>query len=249
MTDAEPKPASSAARIPLTEIVASKTNPRIRVRVRVRGRVMSDGIMSDGIIRMPTCRATKPAKYVWTPERDEILRANYDSRVRGRVRALAARLSFPGWAIRVRATVLGLTRMSPRARAWTPEEDAVLDKWAGRRSVKWIADRLPGRTLTAVVGRFKRREISRAIEGYTARSLAFAMGVDNRIVNRWVREGLLKPNQRGVMREAHWNFTHGAVRTFVRNNPTAFRLDKVDQVWFMDLAFGDSGFREREVAA
>ncbi len=76
------------------------------------------------------------------------------------------------------------------------------------------------------------------------------MGGDNRIVNRWVREGLLKPTERGAMREAFWRFTHGAVRSFVRQNPTAFRLDKVDQTWFLDLVFGDrrggSGSSARE---
>ena len=196
-------------------------------------------------------RRLKPQKYVRSAEKDDYLRANYDSRVRGRIGEIAQRFAWPSWAVRKRAGDLGLTRMSPQERAWTPAEDAVLDKWSGRRSAKWIADRLPFRTLTAVVGRFKRRGLSRAVDGYSARSLSVAMGVDNRIINRWVSLGLLKPTQQGSMREAHWLFTHAAVRTFIRLNPTAFRLDKVDQTWFLALVFGDMAFfsQRQDVAA
>jgi len=192
----------------------------------------------------------KPAKYVWSPDKDDYLRANYDSRIAGRVKAIADRYSWPRWVIRKRATILGLTRLNPQDRAWSPAEDAILEKWAGRRSTYWISQRLPGRTHTAVVMRFKRREISRACDGYTARSLALAMGVDNRAITRWVGLGLLKPVDRSP-NESIWRFEHGAVRSFVKRNPTAFRLDKVDQTWFLALVFGDTAFnesRQREAA-
>jgi hypothetical protein len=32
-------------------------------------------------------------------------------------------------------------------------------------------------------------------------------------------------------------FTETELRRFVREHPMAFRLDKVDQLWFMDLVF------------
>lgn len=191
----------------------------------------------------------KPAKYAWTPDKIEYVRANYDSRIKGRVKEIADRFAWPEWVIRKRATELRLTRLNPLEHAWTPAEDAVLDKWAGRRSTYWISQQLPGRTHTAVVMRFKRREISRAFDGYTARSLATAMGVDHRAISRWVSLGLLKPVDRRADASHPWQFTHSAVRTFVKRNPTAFHLDKVDQTWFLALVFGDTAFNEIREAA
>lgn len=201
----------------------------------------------------PECcqkRRRKPVKYAWTLDKLEYLRAHYDSRIRGRVQAIADRFAWPTWVIRKRATELRLTRLNPMERAWTREEDAILDKWAGRRSTYWISQLLSGRTHTAVVMRFKRREISRAFDGYTARSLAVAMGVDHKTISRWVSLGLLKAiDRKPDDGNTPWHFTHYAVRTFVKRNPTAFRLDKVDQTWFLALVFGDGAFNEARAAA
>jgi hypothetical protein len=56
------------------------------------------------------------------------------------------------------------------------------------------------------------------------------------VIERWVREGKLEIRKRGTERERDaWLVTDAQILRFIQNHPLAFRLDKVDQVWFLDL--------------
>jgi len=177
-------------------------------------------------------------KYVWTPGRDAIMRREYDPRVRGRAQEIADKFGWPDWAIKKRAIYLGLTHTEDR-RKWTEEEERFLLLHAGHRHVHWMAKQL-NRTETSVVVKLKRLKISRAMrEGYTLRELELCFGTDHRVIDRWRREGKLRVKKRpyktgGLYREP-WAVTDAAILEFIRDYPLAFRLDKVDQVWFMDL--------------
>lgn len=180
--------------------------------------------------------------YFWTPERDAIMVARYDSNVRGRANEIAQRLGFPAWLVKRRAAHLGLSRLTTESRQpWTPTEEAILSEWAGRRTLEQIRRRFfPHRTLTSLVLKIKRMQLSRRVDpgGYTINELEQAMGHDHRLIHRWVREGRLKAKREGAVHGQSWIFTPEAVLDFIRNNPSAFRLDRVDQVWFLDLVFG-----------
>jgi hypothetical protein len=208
----------------------------------------------------PGCRRRfqlgKTPKYPWTPERDAIVRARYDSRVRGRTGEIAATLGFPSWTVKRRASVLGLSHQwPPTRRDWTAEEVAFLEAHAGVHQVGWMAKRLR-RTLTSVVVKLKHLHISQAVrEGYRLRDLEICFGTNHHAIERWVREGKLQIRRAGTARVGKqgdfWHVTDAEIRRFVRTYPTAFRLDRVDQTWFLDLVFGSHqlGADTREPAA
>lgn len=193
-------------------------------------------------------RGQKRRKFFWTPERDQVLRDRYDSRVRGRAAAIAGSLGFPTWAIKKRAAQVGLTHSRP-GRDWTPAEEAFLLEHAGSRHVNWMSEKL-GRTEASVVLKLKRMRISRRWrEGYTMRELELCFGVDHHVITRWIREEKLIGRRRGTRRTGQggrpgghhtgpadpWVFHDEDLLRYIKEHPMEFRLDKVDQLWFMDL--------------
>lgn len=183
-------------------------------------------------------------RYALTPERERFIRERYDSRVKGRAAEIARALSVPTWRVKRWAGDLALAIPIDKGREWTPAEVAFLEQHVARRSTKWIAKRL-GRTHTAVIVKLKRLEISirAARENYSASLLSQCFGIDIHVVTGWIRRGWIRARRRETERLPvqggdPWEITHDAVRDFVQRHPTAYRLDKVDQVWFLDLVFG-----------
>ena len=187
-----------------------------------------------------------PKIYFWTPEKDAILRERYDSRP-GVPLSIARSFGWPAWAIKRRAAVLGLCRPpTTPPRPWTAAEVAYLEEHAGTRVVASMARRL-GRPISATVLKLRRLGLSRLIrEDYTLRSLAECFGVDHHAVDRWIRLGLLVGDFRhggaapAYDRDAR-RFTDANVLAFVKANPTAFELRRVDQTWFLDLMLDATG--------
>lgn len=178
----------------------------------------------------------KPAKYVWTTERDALLRAKYDGR-RFCGNKLAATLGWPKWVITKRAQELGLCRPVENRRAWTPEETRFLEAHAGTRLAAWIGRQL-GRSTSSVIQKVKHMGLRLGIrEGHTMRDLGLCLGVDHHAIERWLRDGRLRGRRRyenGSPLDA-WVFEDEDIRAFIYQNPTSFDLRRVDQTWFLDL--------------
>lgn len=203
---------------------------------------------------------TRPAarKWHWTPERDTLMRERYDSRIKGRAIEVAKELGFPKYVVTQRAKVLGLsfTRKALGLQDWTPEEEATIIEFTGKRSSLWIARKL-GRSETSMILKQKRMRLSRRVRvGYTLRDLCLCFGVDHHSIARWVAEGKLHVEKRGTARHGGqrgdiWCATEAAILRFILQNPTEFELRKVDQAWFMTLiAAGDgSGLVQRALVA
>lgn len=180
-------------------------------------------------------RGGKAKKYDWTPERDQVLRDRYDPHTRGAIAKLAGMIGWPAWALKKRAAALGLVRPGNR-RNWTPDEVTFLWNHAGTRSSHWIARQLK-RPESSVVMKFKHMQISRRVrDGYTLRELVLCFGVDHHVIQRWLQQGKLPGRRRGTERERDaWAVTESDVLRFLTEHPMEFRLDRVDQFWFMDL--------------
>lgn len=138
----------------------------------------------------------RPAKWIWTPERDGLLRSRYQPRLKGRAAEIAKALSIPRHAVLRRASLLGLAELSKDRKAWTQTEDAFIEANAGTRHVHWLARQLQ-RSTSSVVNRIKRLKISRRWrEGYTLRDLELCFGVDHHVIDRWIRAGKLLGRRR-----------------------------------------------------
>jgi hypothetical protein len=139
--------------------------------------------------------------------------------------------------IKRRARALGLAGERAPWQDWTPAEVQFLEAHAGTRHVNWISKQL-GRTLTSVVLKLKRMHLSRRVrEGYSLRDLEMALGIDHRRLADLVEQGKLRAARRGSYPRDRWTFTERDVLAFLRGHPTAYRLARVDQLWFLDLVF------------
>lgn len=199
--------------------------------------------------------------YHWTPEKDQALREllspekrRAHRRALGRLKDLiGARLGFPGWEVQRRASLLGLVDPRPDWKPWTDEEDQRIIAWASRgRTPHWISQQC-GRTLASITLRLKRLKFSirAGREYYTSRDLAECFGVDSHAVTRWINNGLLQAKRRrpGDSVNNQWIITHTDVLRFVHQHRTAFKLNRVDQVWFLDLVLDHRLDQRKEIAA
>jgi|GEM_PF-1001592 len=187
-------------------------------------------------------------KYFWTEEQDEFMRQHYNGKVAGRAAWIAKEFDdwYPVWQIKKRAGVLGLTVAADR-RNWTEVEEKFLRDYLCSASAQYIAKKLK-RSLAAVMLKAKREKIRRVAirEGYTLHLLEQCFGMDHRVIQRWMKEKKLKGKRRGENGDrSTWHFTERDVLEFVIAYPLEFRLDKVNQAWFMDLLTGGRENAER----
>lgn len=188
----------------------------------------------------PIMRRPKPAKYKIDARVKSLLKERYDSKVRGRTAEIAAELGWPVWAVKRTAVKLGLTRpWSKDRRAWTADEEEFLRTWQGLRGPKWIGKRL-GRGPTSVILKMKRLGLNRRIrDGYSINNLGELMGVDSHTVDRWVKRGFLSVTCQGTRRQHDIRrVSRDVLLAFLKTYHEEYRLDKVDQAWFLDLVFG-----------
>lgn len=208
----------------------------------------------------PNCRwrhrGRLSKKYVWTPERDQLLRDRYDGKIKGRAAEIAGALGWPCWLIKKRAQALGLCFPADR-KDWTPAEAQFLMQYAGSRLTTWMARELR-RSESSVVLKLKRMRISRRFrEGYTLRDLELCFGCDHHQIDRWIRAGWLHGRRRGTRRNGTggqtggpadaWVFSDARILEFIQQHPMEFRLDKCDQMWFMDVVL-DAGHASRAMS-
>lgn len=172
----------------------------------------------------------------FTPDEDAYLEAHHagtllthlardlgrnETSVRHRLRWLADR---------GRADLGALAVYQPR---WTPDQDAVLTEWYGRRPDGWIGRRI-GRSADAVrVRAFTLRVRKSDHADWSANDIAVYFGVDvHKVTNRWIAQGFLTARRLRWPARRRWAITESAVRTFIRRYPTEYdpaRLDPADE--------------------
>jgi len=192
----------------------------------------------------PLYRPPKRTKYVLDGETIALLRERYDGRVRNRAVEIARQLGWPKWAVNSAAIKLGLA--AHKHKAWTPKEVAFIRQWAGLRDARWIAKQI-GRSANGVGQKINRLDLSsRVTNGYSAREVGKCFGIDSHAVGAWVKRGWLHPAEHIAGRDGEdwFRFSDNTIRKFVQNHPLEFRLDKVDQVWFLGLILGSPALDE-----
>lgn len=184
-------------------------------------------------------------KCEFTPAMDDLVRAAYRQyRVFSNRKAIgncARKLGIPRWIVNRRGRDLGLAQT--KEALWSDAEIAVLERW-GHLTDAVIQRKLKAagysRSNTAIHLKVKRLRIKQNLDGYSAWSLAQALGVDSHKVSLWIRRKLLQATLRGTRRteaqggDSYW-ITHKAVRDFVLRCPDEIDLAKVEKMWFLDL--------------
>jgi len=183
-------------------------------------------------------------KWFPTPEIDRqivrIYTEEYD-RKRRRLptsKAFAARIGWPGWAVKKRAAQLGVAMT--KEKPWSEAELELLIKSSHLVS-NYIVYKFKKagytRSLNAIV--LKRKRMGYKPEGYySANSAAQAFGTDAHAITRWIRLGWLKASLRGTARLPQqggdaWLIKESAIYSFIIEHPNEFRLRCVDQRWFL----------------
>lgn len=204
----------------------------------------------------PKCRADRRRrarlKYIWRPEFDAFLKAQYYGGLNRRFQVLNRMIrmtGMPRWYIKRQAARLGLTMKMDR-KPWTQAELTLLERFVGRLSAATIAKRLR-RPESSVVNKLKRLGTSRRVrEGYTMKDLEQCLGEDHHKISVWITNGWLSDRLQGTHRhDGNGRDIHRIrekdILRFLKNHPQELNLGKVDQVWFLDLIL----LRGREIPA
>ncbi|MBV8896603.1 MAG: hypothetical protein JO051_08835 [Acidobacteriaceae bacterium] len=185
--------------------------------------------------------------YVPTPAIDAAVREAYRKQRQGDRAALSLLSRQLGWtrsAICKRGAELGVSRS--KEHPWTLLEEDVLERFgylAPSGIQRKLAEAGFQRSIAAIQVKLTRNRIKRNLNGYSANSLAGALGVDVHKILLWIRRGLLKAERRGTSRTESqggdtWWISDRAVRRFILQAPEEIDLARVEKIWFLDLLTG-----------
>jgi hypothetical protein len=198
-------------------------------------------------VLLPDSSTRYKRKYVPTSEIDAVIREAYHKQRQGDRQALTLASRRLGWsrnAVCKRGAELGVTRT--KERPWAPWEEDLLERF-GHLAPSGIRRQLAAfgsfRSIAAIQVKLTRARIKQNLDGYSANSLAIAMGVDVHKTLAWIRRGLLSAERRGTNRNESqggdtWWISHRAVKRFVLRAPEEIDLARVEKIWFLDLLTG-----------
>jgi hypothetical protein len=135
-------------------------------------------------------------------------------------------------------------------RPWTKEEEEFLMEHAFNQSWVWIGKKLQ-RTARACYSKANQIGCSSEYRNYyNAADVAKVLGVVDVTVAGWFRNGLLRGQQikLGPGRVSYRTTEKNIIR-FIMENPLAFRLRDVDQIWFMDMLTNGGVLKKALIAA
>ncbi len=186
--------------------------------------------------------------YKSTEQIDKLIADTYHNRTdKGAVSALAKRIGFPLWWVTRRARNLGLVVPRFKEADWSTTETDLLHKHAHKAPEvirRIFLKHGFRRSATAIIVKRKREHLDiHDPERYTATQLSHLMGVDAKVVIRWISHGLLEATRRGSQRTPQqggdmYCIHNLDLRRFIFANPVCVDLRKVDRYWFLDLMRG-----------
>jgi TfoX/Sxy family transcriptional regulator of competence genes len=201
-----------------------------------------------GIVR----RGSDLAKY-WSLQRrkwhhtdaiDEAIRKAFQHKYerRGCVRAAVKATGWPEHAVFRRAVELGLTSAWSEVPWSEPEEELVSElAWQSPAVVQDQIKKRFGkhRTQSSIIAKRNRLKCMKNLDGLTHSGLEEALGVGQRMVDRWLESGKIRgilrfPENQAIGRSV-WFFPHWEVRRFIMENLEEIDLARVEKHWFVDL--------------
>lgn len=174
-------------------------------------------------------------KYILTDEGRQLLYRIYDGKPET-IDYLSEQLKVPRLTIKAWAVQCGLTRRN----VWTPEQLEYLERHYSTTRLNEIAERI-GFPPTVVQRKAHQLGLRRFDEGYTAASLADALGVTKNTVGYWVKKGWLPCRRRESNCGDGWEgyyFTDRDVRTFIIKHREKVKPTAENWHWLVDVLAG-----------
>jgi len=146
--------------------------------------------------------------------------------------------------VRNRAVELGVVQPMRKETNWSQQEIELLESHYHKtaQAIRQIFTKNGySRTDTAITVKRKRLKLFIAdADIYTAARLAGIMGVDKKVITRWIDKGWLKATRKGTDRTIQqggdmYQITPKAVRDFIGDNVAIIDIRKIDKFWLVDL--------------
>lgn len=185
----------------------------------------------------------RPRKYVASHHSDKMIRSAFiDFRKHGDrtiLRNASLRLGWPSHAVSRRARELGVAPVTQQ-RPWSRQELAILKRGIlfGAETIRrQLREKGFHRSISSILAE-KRSAMFPFKMHYSAREVAFGLGIDPHKVLLWIRRGHLSA-QRSMREASRWMISADAVRTFVFTYPDQFDLAQADKFWLLKLLRGE----------
>ncbi len=166
---------------------------------------------------------------------------------RGAVKAFCQRHGVPRHRVRLRALALGVAQSMRKEPPWSQEEIDLLEMHYFRTAPSVSAlFRRHGFSRTAGAVANKRKRLQFRLEDsevYTARRLASVMGVNAKVITRWIEKGWLRARRKGTDRKKvqgrdMYQIPRYEIARFIRDNVAMVDICKTDKFWLVDLLAG-----------
>lgn len=174
-------------------------------------------------------------KYFLDDAGRELLYKLYDSRSET-ITYLAEKLNVPRARIKYWARQCGITHQQ----VWTPEALDYLERYYPTMSLADLAEKLAIKPHT-IQNKAHQLGLRRFDNGYTAASLADALGVVPNTVGRWIKQGWLPDRRRKSHHGDGWEgyyFTVSDVRNFIIAHPERIKPTQENWLWLVDILAG-----------
>ena len=191
-------------------------------------------------------------RVIFTKHEDNMIRRAYSMDCYGTgdkgITAIARKINKSTGSIHRRAAFLGVLRTSHKQhRPWSEIEEQIVEANAHKeldainRAI--VKAGFESRSLESIKSKLRYLGLkirdNRADNGiYTQGQLADLMGINTKVIGRYVNEGHLKAKRRAAVTQIEYNIKAADVRQFFKDCAPMVDIAKCDKYWLIDLLTG-----------
>lgn len=192
-------------------------------------------------------------KVVFSEHEDNLIRRAYSAENYGSkngIMSLASRLNKSATSIHRQAGKLGLLKKShSRVRQlWTEEEERIVEdnSHKGLEAINYQLKKCgyQSRSLESIKSKMRHlglglRSSRQDCGNYTQNSLAKLMGINGKVIGRYIKEERLKATFRKGLSQNEYEIKASDVKKFFKDNLSMIDISKCDKYWLVDLLTGE----------
>ena len=190
-----------------------------------------------------------PKRIVFDEQIDTLIRRAYANRGKQRnLQHLSERIGISRTSISRRAVAIGChVRVNKIARRWEEKEIEILEANAHKEletiNRALMRQGFASRSIDSIKHMLKRQGLaqreSKLLAGlYSQKQLAILMGVHNRTINHYIRNGMLEAKQRPGVDQIEYNIKAKHVKRLIIDYAPQIDISKCDKYWLIDILTG-----------